>query len=70
MVLGFLHGVRDKFTDDVSETAVGPIFTGHKLEREQVKMGPTEVSETSSVNSPRTLCKKNPKTKKIVFIPR
>ena len=32
--MGFLHGVRGEFTDDVSETAVGPIFTGHELERE------------------------------------
>ena len=29
LVLEFLHGVRDEFIDDVSETAVGPIFTGH-----------------------------------------
>jgi hypothetical protein len=28
--LGFLHGVRSEFADDVSETAVGPVFTGHK----------------------------------------
>jgi hypothetical protein len=28
-VLGFLHGRRDEFTDDVSETVVGPIFIGH-----------------------------------------
>jgi hypothetical protein len=27
---GVLHGVRDEFTDDVSETAVGPIFTGFR----------------------------------------
>jgi hypothetical protein len=29
-VLEFLHGVRDEFTDDVSDIAVGSIFTGHK----------------------------------------
>ena len=29
LVLVFLHGVRGEFTDEVSETAVGPIFTGH-----------------------------------------
>jgi hypothetical protein len=29
LVLVFLHGVRGEFTDDVSETAVGPISTGH-----------------------------------------
>jgi hypothetical protein len=28
--LGFLRGVRGGFTDDVSETAVVPIFTGHE----------------------------------------
>jgi hypothetical protein len=28
LVLGFLHGERSEFADDVSETAVGPIFTG------------------------------------------
>ena len=28
--LELLHGVRCEFTDDVSETAVGPIFTGHE----------------------------------------
>jgi hypothetical protein len=30
LVLGFLHGVRGEFTDDVSETAVGLIYTGHE----------------------------------------
>ena len=25
----FLHGVRGEFTDDVSDVAVGPTFTGH-----------------------------------------
>ena len=29
LALGFLQGVRSEFTDDISETAVGPIFTGH-----------------------------------------
>lgn len=29
-VLGFLHGVQREFADDVSETAVGLVFTGHK----------------------------------------
>jgi hypothetical protein len=29
LVLGILHGVRGKFPDDVSGTAVGSIFTGH-----------------------------------------
>jgi hypothetical protein len=33
LILGFLQGVRGEFTDDVSETVVGPIFTGHELER-------------------------------------
>jgi hypothetical protein len=32
LILGFLHCVRSKFTDDISETAVDPIFTGHELE--------------------------------------
>jgi hypothetical protein len=27
----FLHGVRNEFSDDVSKTAVGPIFTGYEL---------------------------------------
>jgi hypothetical protein len=30
LVLGFVHGVRGKLTDDVLETAVDPIFTGHQ----------------------------------------
>jgi hypothetical protein len=29
LVLGFLHSVQGEFTDNVLETAVGPIFTGH-----------------------------------------
>jgi hypothetical protein len=29
LALRFLHGVRCEFTDDVSETAAGSIFTGH-----------------------------------------
>ena len=58
---GALDRVRGEFTNDVSETAVSPIFTGH--DSRPVKMGPTAVSETSSVNSPRTPCR-NPKTKK------
>ena len=33
LVLGFLHGVRGEFSDDVSGAAVGPIFTGHESER-------------------------------------
>ena len=61
LVFGFLHGVGGDFTDDVSGNAVSPIFIGH--DSWLVKMGPTAVSETSSVNSPRTPCK-NPKTKK------
>ena len=40
MVLGFLRCVRDEFTDDVSETAVGPIFTGHELETRQPHRNP------------------------------
>jgi hypothetical protein len=30
LVLGFLHGVRGEFTDDIPEIAVSPIFTGHE----------------------------------------
>ena len=30
LVFRFLHGVRDEFTDDISETAVSPIFIGHE----------------------------------------
>jgi hypothetical protein len=30
LALGFVHGVRGEFTDDVSEIAVGPVFTGHE----------------------------------------
>jgi hypothetical protein len=30
LTLGFLHGVQGEFTEDVSETAVTPIFTGHE----------------------------------------
>jgi hypothetical protein len=29
LALGYLHGVRGEFTDDVSVTAVGLTFTGH-----------------------------------------
>jgi hypothetical protein len=58
LVSGFLHRVQGEFTDDISETAVGPIFTGHELQ--PVKIGPTVVSETSTVNSRRY----NHKTKK------
>jgi hypothetical protein len=29
LVWGFLYDVRSEFTDDVSEIAVGPVFTGH-----------------------------------------
>jgi hypothetical protein len=29
VLVALLHGVRGKFTNDVSETAVGPIFTGY-----------------------------------------
>ena len=32
LVLRALHGVRGKFTDDVSGAVVGPIFTGSYLE--------------------------------------
>jgi hypothetical protein len=32
-----LHGVRGEFTDNVSEIAVGPIFTGHELEHKWAK---------------------------------
>ena len=32
LALVFMHGVQSKFTDDVSETAVGTILTGHELE--------------------------------------
>ena len=35
LVLGFLHVVRGEFTDDVSETAVGPIFNGHTMQKPQ-----------------------------------
>jgi hypothetical protein len=27
----FLYGARGEFTDDVSEIAVDPIFTGHRI---------------------------------------
>jgi hypothetical protein len=30
--LGILHGVRGEFPDDVSGTAVGPIFTSHTVQ--------------------------------------
>jgi hypothetical protein len=47
LISGFLNGVRGEFTDNVSETALGP----------------TAVSETVAVNSPRTPCK-IPETRK------
>ena len=30
VVFGVLHGVLSEITDKISETAVGPIFTGHE----------------------------------------
>jgi hypothetical protein len=53
LALGFLHGVRGEFTEDVSETAADPSSLFMKIR--PVKMGPTAAPETSSVNSPRTL---------------
>ena len=50
---GVFAWCETKFADDVSETAVVPVFTGH------VKMGPTAVSETSSANSRRTPGERN-----------
>ena len=32
LVLGILHGVKDKISNDVSGAVVGPIFNSHKLE--------------------------------------
>jgi hypothetical protein len=46
---GIFHGVQVKVVD-VSETTVGPIFTGQRVDSWPVKMGPTVVSETSSTN--------------------
>jgi hypothetical protein len=37
LVWAFLHAVWGKFTDDVSETAVVSIFTGHELESKSAK---------------------------------
>ena len=48
LVLGFLYGVRGEFSDDVSETAVDPIFTGHESWLMTSKDG------TWSGNLPRT----------------
>lgn len=33
LIFGFLHGVLSEFTDYVSETAVGSVFTGREVER-------------------------------------
>jgi hypothetical protein len=63
---GILHGVRGEFTDDVSETAVGPTDDVSET-AVGPKMRPTAVSETSSSNLPRTPCK-NPKSKKQLSI--
>jgi hypothetical protein len=63
LVLGILHGVKDKFPDDVSGAVVGTIFNGHKLEsKKPLKMESTAAPETSSGNIPYTPYK-NPKTK-------
>jgi hypothetical protein len=35
LVLEILHGVQDKFPDDVSGPTVGPIFIGHESERKR-----------------------------------
>jgi hypothetical protein len=53
--------VRRELNDDVSEIPVGPHF--HLADDGKVKMGPTGISETSSVNSRGTSCN-YPKTKK------
>jgi hypothetical protein len=72
--LGFLHGVRREFPDDVSGAAVSPIFTSplykaapHSVAHLRsdlwpVKTGPIMAPETSSENSSRTPCK-NPNIK-------
>lgn len=57
LVSGFLQDVRCEINDDVSELLVGPICT-------PVKMGPTGSSETLSINSLRTPCKKKSGTRK------
>jgi hypothetical protein len=59
-----MHGVQDKFNDDVSGAAVGPIFNVQELEGNSypLKMGPTAAPETSSGNLSYTPCKV-PKTK-------
>jgi hypothetical protein len=31
LVLGFSHGMLREFTDNSSETTVGPIFIGHEI---------------------------------------
>ena len=37
LVWGFLYGVRAEFIDDVSETAVGPIFnTSHTVQKNDI----------------------------------
>jgi hypothetical protein len=36
LVFGLFHNVRSEFTDDVSETTVGPVFTGHMNNNNQM----------------------------------
>jgi hypothetical protein len=48
MICGFLQNVRSEYIDDVSELAVGPIFTGHMT----IEGGANSPSSlTSSVDS-------------------
>jgi hypothetical protein len=55
LVLGILHCVRGEFPNEVSGTAVGPIFTGHESEGKKMSTG----------NSHHTSCK-IPKTKNLI----
>ena len=65
LVLRFLHGVRRELMTTFQKPLLVPSSLGMSQlpsNSRPVKMGPTAVSETSSVNSLRTPCK-HPRTK-------
>ena len=61
-VLGFMHGMRGEFSDDVSGASCGSHLHWSWVTAWPVKMGLRAAPETSSKNLLRTACK-NPETK-------
>jgi hypothetical protein len=69
LVLGILHGVQDKFPDDVSGAAVGAIFNGHKLLLMTIEDG-THSGTRNLVGIFILHTVQNPQNQESVFIPR